>query len=168
MRENALPILEDDGVDLVLSGHSHSYERSFLIDGHYGDSNSFVPAIRSTAATGGSTATAPTEKPGEFIGVPNEGAVYVVAGSSGKISGGPLDHPAMFVALNRLGSMVLDVDGDTLDATFLDNTGVARDTFRIAKTVSLPPLAQVSVARERADGRGRRFGQRAIHGEPYR
>ena len=36
MRQNALPILEDGGVDLVLSGHSHSYERSFLIDGHYG------------------------------------------------------------------------------------------------------------------------------------
>ncbi|MDX1763312.1 MAG: metallophosphoesterase family protein, partial [bacterium] len=41
MRENALPILEDYGVDLVFSGHSHSYERSFLIDGHYGLSTSF-------------------------------------------------------------------------------------------------------------------------------
>ena len=36
MRQNALPILEADGVDLVLTGHSHSYERSFLLDGHYG------------------------------------------------------------------------------------------------------------------------------------
>jgi hypothetical protein len=33
MRENVLPLLESYGVDLVLSGHSHSYERSFLIDG---------------------------------------------------------------------------------------------------------------------------------------
>ena len=38
MRQNALPILENFGVDLVLSGHSHSYERSFLLDSHYGDS----------------------------------------------------------------------------------------------------------------------------------
>ena len=38
MRQNALPILEAAGVDLVLTGHSHSYERSFLIDGHYGTS----------------------------------------------------------------------------------------------------------------------------------
>jgi hypothetical protein len=29
-----LPILEQAGVDLVLTGHSHAYERSFLIDGH--------------------------------------------------------------------------------------------------------------------------------------
>ena len=44
MRQNALPILEDAGVDLVLSGHSHSYERSFLIDGHYGTSSTFTSA----------------------------------------------------------------------------------------------------------------------------
>ena len=36
MRTNLLPILEAGGVDLVLSGHSHSYERSYLLDGHYG------------------------------------------------------------------------------------------------------------------------------------
>ncbi len=41
MRENVLPVLEAAGVDLVLSGHSHSYERSFLIDGHYGPSSTF-------------------------------------------------------------------------------------------------------------------------------
>ena len=43
MRQNALPILEAYGVDLVLTGHSHSYERSFLIDGHYGASSTLRP-----------------------------------------------------------------------------------------------------------------------------
>ena len=33
MRENFMPILEAGGVDLVLAGHSHIYERSMLIDG---------------------------------------------------------------------------------------------------------------------------------------
>ncbi len=28
MRQNALPILESYGVDVVLCGHSHTYERS--------------------------------------------------------------------------------------------------------------------------------------------
>ena len=36
MRANTLSILEDYGVDLILSGHSHCYERSHLLDGHYG------------------------------------------------------------------------------------------------------------------------------------
>ena len=43
MRERALPILEDAGVDLVLSGHSHSYERTWLIDGHHEASDTFGP-----------------------------------------------------------------------------------------------------------------------------
>ena len=36
MREVVLPMLEAHGVDLVLCGHSHVYERSYLLDGHYG------------------------------------------------------------------------------------------------------------------------------------
>jgi hypothetical protein len=41
MRENILPILEDGGVDLVLSGHSHMYERSYLMDCAYETSDKF-------------------------------------------------------------------------------------------------------------------------------
>ena len=44
MRQNVLPILEEAGVDLVLSGHSAAYERSFLIDGHYGTFSTFDSA----------------------------------------------------------------------------------------------------------------------------
>ncbi|HKQ36680.1 MAG TPA: Ig-like domain-containing protein, partial [Verrucomicrobiae bacterium] len=44
MRRNAVPILESYGVDLVLSGHSHSYERSHLLRGHYGFSWELDPA----------------------------------------------------------------------------------------------------------------------------
>ena len=36
MREKVVPILEQYGVDLVLCGHSHVYERSYLINKHYG------------------------------------------------------------------------------------------------------------------------------------
>ncbi len=43
MRENFLPILEEHGVDLVLGGHSHIYERSYLLKGHYGYSDEFDP-----------------------------------------------------------------------------------------------------------------------------
>jgi acid phosphatase type 7 len=36
VRTKIVPLLEAAGVDLVLSGHSHSYERSYFIRGHYG------------------------------------------------------------------------------------------------------------------------------------
>jgi titin len=69
---------------------------------------------------------------------PHAGAVYAVAGSSGQISGGTLNHPAMFISLNQLGSMVLDLDGGRLDAKFLNNTGTIADYFTILKDLSVP------------------------------
>ena len=140
MRLNALPILEDYGVDLVLSGHSHSYERSFLLDGHYGLSTTLTPSMKVDDGDGREDSDGAYEKLlGQ--GTPNEGAVYAVAGSSGKVGGGGLDHPAMFISLGVLGSMVLDVYGNRLDAVFLDSTGAVQDYFTLTKGLdTLPPV----------------------------
>jgi len=132
MRANALPILENFGVDLVLSGHSHSYERSFLIDSHYGASSTFNSSMKKNGGDGRRSGNGAYSKPTAGLGS-HEGAVYVVAGSSGKISGGSLNHPAMFVSLNNLGSMVLDVNDLQLDAKFLRETGAIDDSFTIIK-----------------------------------
>ena len=67
--------------------------------------------------------------------VPHAGAVYAVVGSSGEAKAGELDHPVMRTSMSVLGSMVLDIDGNRLDATQLDNTGAAIDRFTIVKTV---------------------------------
>ena len=64
---------------------------------------------------------------------PHEGTIYLVAGSAGQISGGKLVDPAMYESLNVLGSVVLDFDGNRLDATFLDERGAKRDYFTILK-----------------------------------
>lgn len=132
MRQMVLPFLEAGGADLVLSGHSHSYERSFLIDGHYGDSKSFRPFMirnRSDGREGGGGAY---HKP-RAGNAPHDGTVYAVAGSSGQTSGGRLNHPVMFLSLNELGSLVLDIDGSRLDALFLDERGRRRDYFTLKK-----------------------------------
>ena len=132
MRKNFLPILEAGGVDLVLGGHSHSYERSYLLDGHYEVSSTLSASMVVDGGSG--RAPNPYLKP---TGVSSrQGAVYAVAGSSGQISGGPLNHPAMYVSLNLLGSLIVDVVSNRMDVTFLDNTAVARDTFTIQKPAS--------------------------------
>src|ERR1051325_5156585 len=91
MRQNVVPILENYGVDLVLSGHSHAYERSFLINGHYGPSDSFDVGMLVDGGDGRLEGNGPYRKTVSGP-VPHEGAVYAVAGSSGQISGGSLDH----------------------------------------------------------------------------
>src|SRR5437867_1703721 len=149
MRQNFLPILEAGGVDLVLAGHSHSYERSFLIDAHYGTSDTFSSA---NLVDGGSGRDPnPYQKPS---GLPaHAGAVYTVAGSSGQISGGTLDHPAMFLSLNVLGSVVLDFTTNRLDLQFIDSVGSVRDTFAIAKSAVVPPPAPTGLTATPGDNR---------------
>ena len=132
MRQNALPILENAGVDLVLTGHSHSYERSFLIDGHYGLSSTFTSSMKKDGGSGREDGTGAYEKTTDGPAA-HEGAVYAVAGSSGQTSGGTLNHPAMYLSLNVLGSVVLDVNGPRMDVKFLDNVGAVRDYFTILK-----------------------------------
>jgi calcineurin-like phosphoesterase family protein len=145
IRANILPILEDGGVDLVLSGHSHDYERSFLLDGHYGLSTTLTPAMLMDSGDGRTDGTGAYGKPG-FGPAPHAGAVYVVAGSSGQIGGGSLNHPAMYLSLNSLGSLVLEIDRNKLDASFLDQNGVRRDYFTILKETNGPPVAVAGAA----------------------
>lgn len=134
MRQNALPILERHGVDLVLTGHSHSYERSMLINGHYGPSKSLNNTMILNKGSGRVDTADGAYQKTKGVNLANQGAVYAVAGSSGKISGGSLDHPAMFISLNQLGSMVIDINGNRLDAKFLNSAGIISDYFTLKKS----------------------------------
>lgn len=133
MRENFVPLLEAFGVDLQLSGHSHSYERSVLLDGHYGTSDTYEPDVHAVDAGDGDPAGDGSYAKPIFVSGSHEGAVYGVVGSSSKLSVAPLDHPVMEVSLLALGSMVVDIDGDVLEGWFIDDAGAVRDRFRIEK-----------------------------------
>lgn len=130
MRRHALPILEKHGTDLVLSGHSHSYERSMLINGHYGLSTEFDVSTMAVDNGDGNpdSSGAYHKKPG-----PEMGTVYVVGGNSGKISGGKLNHPVMKVSENKLGSIILDIEDGRLQLRELGIDGKVFDSFTLLK-----------------------------------
>jgi 3',5'-cyclic AMP phosphodiesterase CpdA len=133
MRQAVLPILEAAGVDLVLCGHSHTYERSVLLHGHYGRSNTLTGAMKLDKSAG-----APSAPYVKYDG--GGGTVYAVNGTGGQISAGSMDHPVMAKSVLELGSMVLDIAGNRLDAVFLGVSGV-RDSFSIVKTSGPRPEA---------------------------
>jgi hypothetical protein len=143
MREVVLPILEAYGVDLVLCGHSHVYERSYLLDGHYGYSSSLVPTMIRDSGSGQPGDTGAYRKAGSGP-TPRQGTVYVVAGVGGWVTpliwGLPDHHPAMRFRLRERGSMIIDVDGNRLDAVFLLETGAVGDRFTIVKGGEPEPL----------------------------
>jgi calcineurin-like phosphoesterase family protein/purple acid phosphatase-like protein/flagellar hook capping protein FlgD len=131
MRQNVVPVLDQLGADLVLCGHSHSYERSFLLRSHYGKSSTLVDTMKVDAGDGRRGGNGPYHKPAQQT--PFAGAVYAVAGSSSHTGGGSLDHPVMVSSQNVPGSLVLDVSGEALDGRFLDAAGAVTDSFAIVK-----------------------------------
>lgn len=136
MRETILPILEQHGVDLVMSGHSHSYERSYFINGHYGNSTTFS-ASHKVSNTSGKDEQAYTKS--ALTPQANSGTVYVVAGSGGMLdAAAPLNHPAMFTSQATLGSMLLSFNANELTVKFVTGSATVGDYFTIRKDASRP------------------------------
>jgi len=128
IRQNFIPVLEDFGVDLVLNGHSHVHERSYLLDRHYGLSSTFSETNKIDGGSGREDGTGAYRKNSEGRGV-----VYNVCGCSGQALGGTLDHPAHFLSLNELGSLVIDVTNTRLDVKFLTTSGDFSDHYTLLK-----------------------------------
>ena len=144
MRERANPILEEHGVDLVFAGHSHEYERSLLIDGHYGYSWQLQPEMIRDSSSGYGQ---PYRKPAGGIGS-HGGTVYTVCGCSGE--GGSENvakHPAMATSLGGYGSMVLQINGLQLSARFLRSDGDIDDIFFFDKTTPSNIGPRLEIAR---------------------
>jgi hypothetical protein len=161
VRQRLTPIFERFGVDVVLAGHSHVYERSFLVKDHTGLSTPFNTAAAgagtkvdgSSARYDGSvgtglatadTSAAVTSCPYFTIdSVYKHGTVYVVAGSAGQIgSGSGATYPVFYTrnqsgsAGGEVGAFMLEVQDNRLDAKFVGASGTVRDRFTIMKGVN--------------------------------
>lgn len=138
MRENIVPILENYGVDLVLSGHSHSYERSKLIGGHYGPSSTFSSVFLKSRFSGNEDIDCAYYKYTDSSSNINQGAVYAVVGTSGWTSPVKPDwpHPVMYSYTNqRHGALRILVQDKELSAEFLTAEGDVFDKYKIKKDV---------------------------------
>lgn len=157
MRQRFGPILDAGGVDLILTGHSHAYERSMLIDGHYGISSTITASMKRNAGNGSTTGfttsngsatgikqgvaiangtfVAPTGAYVKPLTGPRDhfGTVHAVNGSAGQADGGSLNHTAMYISYNTVGTMNLDISGNTLVATYVQSGNTTPDNFTIIK-----------------------------------
>ncbi len=143
LRSIVNPILEENGVDLVLQGHSHGYERSYLLKGHFGTSTSFNSSMIVDTAKG---SPEPFVKYHDAVDV-NQGTIYNVVGCSGQLSSsGTMDHPANYFSSNLLnGSLVITVDSNLLVAHFIDTSGNILDEYKILKQSVADTLTSVGI-----------------------
>jgi hypothetical protein len=148
MRENIMPILESYGVDLVLSGHSHVYERSFLLDGFYGVPNDFNANQHVVDGSSGKLADGTPYRKYSDGPNPNLGTVYIVQGNSGSNdSDANLQHPAMYYGHGCdtcVGSTMLYANGDTLSGYYLTKDGDVLDDWSIIKGAFPTGVEEVS------------------------
>lgn len=129
VREQIVPILERYQVDLVLAGHSHSYERTLPIRGHYGIDASFDTSKHVVAKE---------SKPNHYLVDKNkpQGTIYIVAGSGGQLGKSQPDFPLKSSAYSTValgGSLILDVKGRKLVGRWIGSDGRVHDEFSIQK-----------------------------------
>jgi hypothetical protein len=162
MRKAFTPVFEDYGVDVVYSGHAHSYERSWYLNGHQGAATTFNAQEHTQLNAAGEPSLGQGDEAYQQISADtgtDDKAVYTVAGNAGKADDeNPcpegrslgctmpnwLTHPAhrTFDAatpgarsngLARKGSVVLDIGKDTLTSRLVDDRGQVLDYFTIMR-----------------------------------
>ena len=135
IRYNFIDDLEKAGVDLVVTGHSHNYERGYLLKDFRGSWNSFSPethAVSTSSATYTSATTCPYVYKSSDA---HHGTVYVVAGSTGasgttRANFGTYAFP---FSVNDGGIFYVEVEDNRLDAKMLRRDGTIFDRFTIIK-----------------------------------
>lgn len=139
MRTNIIPLLESYGVDVVLSGHSHAYERSFFLKGHFGLENTFNNSMKVQPGDGNAVPYTKSTRTGP-------GTVYVVCGVSGQVGGTSSGYPhnaMQYSTASTNGSLILTVTAGVLNCKFLTAAGNIDDQFNIVKTISTLPISLI-------------------------
>jgi hypothetical protein len=129
LRDVLHPLFDKYGVDLVLEGHQHNYQRSYPMK--YNKDNPDHPIIITTDKTSSNN-----NNKNSYINP--EGEIFVTVGTGGA----PLfslEGKASYIATQHLGYGFLNVDvinnGKTLSAKFYENVdGIVKDQFTITKS----------------------------------
>jgi hypothetical protein len=136
MRQHIMPILEDAGVDVVFTGHSHVYERSMLMDGAYETPTVAENFILDDGDGDPEGDGAYRKSSGNQS---HQGTVQVVTGHGGASVGRVGTMPVMRSVFVEHGSVLVDVDGDELTAVMINKDGLQRDIFSLVKQGSVVP-----------------------------
>lgn len=134
-RERLTPIFERYNVDLVISGHSHVYERTYQMRGHRGMSTTFDKKLYAVDTTTGRYDGSANSCP---IVQKNGSLVYIVNGSGGANTGQAPNYPhraMVYSYTDEGGSMLIDASDNRLDAQWVAPSGV-RDRFTMLKNVN--------------------------------
>jgi hypothetical protein len=136
IRNNFIRILERYGVDMIICGHSHDYERSYLLKDYFGTEASFNLGTHAVSSSSGKYDGSTNSCPYTTVsGQVNHGTVYIVAGSAGADGGVQAGYPhnALPFSVDDGGMLFFEVEDNRLDAKFIRRDGAVADQFTIVK-----------------------------------
>ncbi len=141
IRQNFITFLEQRGVDMIINGHSHGYERAYMLRNFTGSWNSFNAGTHAVLGTSSAAYDGTANScPYTYNSSPaNHGTMYVVAGSTGASGGvvaGDFDTQAFPFSVNDGGVLYFEVEDNRLDAKMLRRNGEIFDRFTIIKDVN--------------------------------
>jgi predicted phosphodiesterase len=131
-RKDWLTLLEDYGVDVVLQGHNHVYERSFLVDNVIGKTANVSAANLLDTTLGRVDDKGPYRKQGTL---PHRGTIIVSCTGGGVANAVKHYHeklpifPVSFPGADYEGSLVIDVNNNRMDVKFLCNEKNEKDSY---------------------------------------
>ncbi len=134
IREGLVPLFDKHKVDLVLNGHSHVYERSYLMKDHTGLSFTFDKnrhVVQDTKAF--------YTKDSAPIINKDQGTVYMTIGSAGRLDWNGRNEPLPFSIYSNVdmgGSSLFTVQDNRLDSEWIAADGQIRDRFTMFKNVN--------------------------------
>lgn len=135
-------VFDEYQVDLVMTGHSHVFERSKPLKNHYGLSSEFNKSVHWPQNSTGRYDKSANSCPYLFStsNTDKNGVIYVVNGVGGATGAARPDspHPVMEYSLaGQAGSFYFEIDGNRLDAKFINEEGKVLDQFTVFKDLSL-------------------------------
>lgn len=133
LRETYHPLFDKYGVDLVLAGHVHNYQRSYPMT--YNSQNPSDPKVTSCSK---STYSNP------------EGEIYAIVGTGGVNLHG-LSGKSHFIASqqdSKFGIFDMHISANTFEAKFIDNAGTILDQFSINKNVNIKKIVSTECSLE--------------------
>eukprot|EP00854_Cymbomonas_tetramitiformis_P020682 gene20682-24786_t len=136
IRERFNLLTDRYGVDLSITGHSHSYERSHLLQGHRGESSTLTAEMILQRGTGNNSIFSKSH------GCEWSGTVHMVTGSASKTDTAAettgLSHAAHDIAVISHCSVVIRIDGSSLVSTCVGADGVIVDRFTVNSRTCRP------------------------------
>lgn len=123
MRDMYHPLFEKYGVDLVLTGHAHNYQRSYPLS--YDTARPGRPLIADH---------------NQFQYVNTTGTIFTIAGTGGESIQGVDKKPYLASIYEGFGCLNVQINGRTLNAEFYTAAGKTIDHFGIIKNHSQQDL----------------------------